>query len=309
MGARRGAPAGFLAGCGGGRNGASRAAPHSLLRARPGDVGAPLLPRRQRAERAPCGGRRSRINKGEAGAVPRRASDFEDSAGPDGCQRTGKDVGRRHLDVTWLGHGCFRLRGRGAAVVTDPYPPAIGLKLSRMDAEVVTISHEHDNHNYTQVVREGAYEIRGPGEYEVAGVSVIGVPTFHDAEKGAKHGRNTVYLIEIDDVRVCHLGDLGHKLDDVEAEVVTSPDVLLVPVGGRSAMNAAQAAEVVRQLEPRYVVPMHYAIPGLKLELDPIDRFLKEMGVAASEPQSWRCRNRPSASTRQRSSSWNQRRK
>jgi L-ascorbate metabolism protein UlaG (beta-lactamase superfamily) len=189
------------------------------------------------------------------------------------------------MDVTWLGHGCFRLRGRNAAVVTDPYPPAIGLKLARMDADLVTVSHDHENHSYTQVVRDGAYEIHGPGEYEVAGVSVVGVPTFHDAEKGTKHGRNTVYLIEIDDVRICHLGDLGHKLEDAEAEAVASPDVLLVPVGGRTSMNAAQAAEVVRQLEPRFVVPMHYAIPGLKLELDPIDRFLKEMGVTAGEPQ------------------------
>jgi L-ascorbate metabolism protein UlaG (beta-lactamase superfamily) len=188
------------------------------------------------------------------------------------------------LDVTWLGHGCFRMRGRNAAVVTDPYPPAIGLKLQRMDADLVTVSHEHDNHNYTQAVRE-AYEIRGPGEYEVAGVSVIGFPTYHDAEKGAKAGRNSVYLIEIDGVRVCHLGDLGHRLDDTDAETVASVDVLLVPVGGRTAINAVQAAEVVRQLEPRYVVPMHYAIPGLKVELDPIDRFLKEMGVTVSEPQ------------------------
>jgi L-ascorbate metabolism protein UlaG (beta-lactamase superfamily) len=116
-------------------------------------------------------------------------------------------------------------------------------------------------------------------------VSVVGVPTYHDSEKGARHGRNTVYLIEIDDVRICHLGDLGHKLDDAEAEGVASPDVLLVPVGGHSVMNGAQAAEVVRQLEPRYVVPMHYAIPGLKVELDPVDRFLKEMGVTASEAQ------------------------
>lgn len=168
--------------------------------------------------------------------------------------------------------------------MTDPYPPAIGLKLSRLDADLVTVSHEHDNHNYTQIVRE-AYEIRGPGEYEVAGVSVIGVPTYHDAAKGAKHGRNTVYLIEIDDVRVVHLGDLGHKLDDAEAEAVASTDVLLVPVGGRTALNAAQAAEVVRQLEPRFVVPMHYAIPGLKLELDTLDRFLKEMAVTVPEPQ------------------------
>jgi L-ascorbate metabolism protein UlaG (beta-lactamase superfamily) len=188
------------------------------------------------------------------------------------------------LDVTWLGHGCFRLRGRGAAVVTDPYPPAIGLKLQRMEADIVTVSHDHENHNYTQAVRE-AYEIRGPGEYEVAGVSVIGIPTFHDAEKGAKHGRNTVYLIEIDDLRVCHLGDLGHKLDDVEAEIVSAPDVLLVPVGGRTSINAAQAAEVVRQLEPRFVVPMHYAIQGLKLDLDPLDKFLKELGLTAPEAQ------------------------
>lgn len=188
------------------------------------------------------------------------------------------------MDVTWLGHGCFRLRGRSAAVVTDPYPPSIGLKLQRLDGDLVTVSHEHENHNYTQVMRD-AYEIRGPGEYEVAGVSVIGVPTFHDSEKGAKHGRNTVYLIEIDDVRVCHLGDLGHRLDDAEAEAISAPDVLLVPVGGHTAINAAQAAEVVRQLEPRYVVPMHYAIPGLKLQLDPLDRFLKEMAVASAEPQ------------------------
>jgi len=169
-------------------------------------------------------------------------------------------------------------------VVTDPFPPSIGLKLQRLDADLVTVSHEHDNHNYTQAVRDG-YEIRGPGEYEVAGVSVIGFPTYHDSEKGANYGRNTVYLIEIDDVRICHLGDLGHRLDDTDAETVSSVDVLLVPVGGRTAINAAQAAEVVRQLEPRYVVPMHYAIPGLKLELDPVDRFLKEMAVIAGEPQ------------------------
>jgi L-ascorbate metabolism protein UlaG (beta-lactamase superfamily) len=189
------------------------------------------------------------------------------------------------LDVTWLGHGCFRLRGKNAAVITDPYPPSIGLKLPRQEADLVTISHGHDNHSYTQAVRDGAYEIKGPGEYEVAGVSVVGFATYHDTEKGAKRGRNTVYLIEIDDVRICHLGDLGHGLDDTDAETVSSVDVLLVPVGGRTAINAGGAAEVVRQLEPRYVVPMHYAIPGLKLELDGVDRFLKEMAVTAMEPQ------------------------
>jgi L-ascorbate metabolism protein UlaG (beta-lactamase superfamily) len=189
------------------------------------------------------------------------------------------------MDVTWLGHGCFRLRGRNAAVITDPYPPAIGLRLAKQDADLVTISHEHENHSYADAVRGEPYVIKGPGEYEVHDVSVVGLPSFHDTEKGAKHGRNTVYLIEIDDVRICHLGDLGHRLDDSDAESVSSVDVLLVPVGGRTAINAVEAAEVVRQLEPRFVVPMHYAIPGLKVQLDGVDRFLKEMAVTAMEPQ------------------------
>ena len=189
------------------------------------------------------------------------------------------------MDVTWLGQSCFRLRGKNAAVVTDPYPPSLGLRLPRQEAEIVTVSHEHENHSYLQAVREGAFEITGPGEYEIAGVSVIGFATFHDSEKGAKRGRNTVYLIEIDDVRICHLGDLGHALDDADAEIVASADVLLVPVGSRTAISPAQAAEVVRQLEPRYVVPMHYATPGLKVQLDGVDRFLKEMAVTAVEPQ------------------------
>ncbi len=189
------------------------------------------------------------------------------------------------MDVTWLGQSCFRLRGKNAAVVTDPYPPALGLRLPRQEAEVVTMSHDHDNHSYTQAVRDGAFVVHGPGEYEIAGVSVIGLSTFHDAEKGAKRGRNTVYLIEIDDVRICHLGDLGHPLDDSDAETVASVDVLLVPVGSRTAINSAQAAEVVRQLEPRYVIPMHYATPGVKVQLDGVDRFLKEMAVTTFEAQ------------------------
>ena len=189
------------------------------------------------------------------------------------------------MDVTWLGQSCFRLRGKNAAVVTDPYPPSLGLRLPRQEAEVVTVSHDHENHSYMQAVRDGAFEIRGPGEYEIAGVSVIGFPTFHDSEKGAKRGRNTVYLIEIDDVHICHLGDLGHPLDDADAETVASVDVLLVPVGSKTAISAVQAAEVVRQLEPRYVIPMHYATPGVKVQLDGVDRFLKEMAVTAVEAQ------------------------
>jgi L-ascorbate metabolism protein UlaG (beta-lactamase superfamily) len=190
------------------------------------------------------------------------------------------------MDVTWLGHGCFRLRGRGAAVVTDPYPPALGPRLSRLEANLVTISHGHENHSYTQAVAtRDAYLIAGPGEYEVAGVTVLGLPTFHDAREGQVHGRNTVYLVELDEVRVCHLGDLGHQLDDQALEALGNVDVLMVPVGGGNSLEATRAAEVVRQVEPRLVVPMHYALPAIRKELAPVERFLEEMGVADAAAQ------------------------
>ncbi len=187
------------------------------------------------------------------------------------------------MDVTWLGQSCFRLRGRGAAVVTDPYPPALGPRL-KLEGNLVTVSHGHENHSHVQSVRD-AYVIEGPGEYEVSGVTVRGLPTYHDAQQGAEHGRNTVYVIELDDVRVCHLGDLGHALDDRALEAIGNVDVLLVPVGGGCTLDGAKAAEVVRQVEPLYVVPMHFGHPAVRTQLAPVDRFLKEMGVAETEPQ------------------------
>jgi len=189
------------------------------------------------------------------------------------------------LDVTWHGQSCFRLRGKGAAVVTDPYPPALGPKL-KLEANLVTVSHQHESHSHVQSVRDAAYVIDGPGEYEVAGVTVQGLPTFHDNQRGAEHGRNTVFVIELDDVRVCHLGDLGHALSDDSLEALGNIDVLLVPVGGGAALDGAAAAEVVRQVEPRYVVPMHYGHAAIRGDLQPVDRFLKEMGIAEAEPQS-----------------------
>ena len=187
------------------------------------------------------------------------------------------------MDVTWLGHGCFRLRGRSAAAVCDPYPPALGARLPRLEANVLTISHEHANHSYAQVVHGDPVVVDGPGEYEIAGVAVQGVGAFHDTADGAERGRNTIFVIELDDVRVCHLGDLGHRLLDQHIEAIGNVDVLLVPVGGGATLNGASAAEVVRQLEPRVVVPMHYKLPGLKVELETSERFLKEMGAEGAE--------------------------
>ncbi|MBJ7603915.1 MAG: MBL fold metallo-hydrolase [Candidatus Dormibacteraeota bacterium] len=188
------------------------------------------------------------------------------------------------MDLTWLGHACFRLRGKTASVLTDPYPPALGPKLRALDADLVTFSHGHQNHSYRGALAGDPFLVEGPGEYEIAGVLLRGLATFHDRANGAEHGRNTVYLIELDDVRICHLGDLGHRLLDDTMDALSDIDVLLVPVGGGRTLNAQRAAEVARQVEPRVVVPMHYAQPAIAMELDPLDLFLKEMGVTEVSP-------------------------
>ena len=190
------------------------------------------------------------------------------------------------MDVTWHGHGCFRFRGKTASAVTDPFPPTLGIKLPKLEADLVTVSHQHENHAYLDAVGKAARVIDGPGEYEVSGITVFGIPTYHDNVQGADHGRNTVYVLEVDEIRICHLGDLGHRLDDEAVEAIGTPiDVLLVPVGGGNTLNAALAAEVVRLIEPRWVVPMHFRTNLMSSKLDGVETFLKEMGVTEAVPQ------------------------
>ena len=164
-------------------------------------------------------------------------------------------------------------------MITDPYPPDLGYSLGKPTAHIVTVSHQHPGHSYVQGISGEPRLVTGPGEYEISGVLITGIATFHDLERGQKRGKNTVYLIEVDEVSVCHLGDLGHVLTAEQVEEIGTVDVLLLPVGGVSTINAPVAAEVVRQLEPKAVVPMHYKTEALSWELEPVDRFLKEMGV------------------------------
>ncbi len=183
------------------------------------------------------------------------------------------------MDISWLGHSCFRIKGRQAVIITDPYPPDLGYSLDKQTANIVTVSHQHPSHSYVQGVGDEPKLVTGPGEYEISGVLIIGIATFHDAEGGRKRGKNTVYLMEVDGVSVCHLGDLGHVLTAEQVEEIDNVDVLLLSVGGVSTINAPMAAEVVRQLEPKVVVPMHYKTPVLSRELAPVEEFLKEMGI------------------------------
>ena len=191
------------------------------------------------------------------------------------------------MDITWLGYSCFRLKGSHATIITDPYSAGLGYSLGKPTARIVTVSHEHPGHCYIDGVGGQPRVVNRPGEYEISEVLIIGIATFHDGEGGKKRGKNIVYLMEIDEVAVCHLGDLGHVLTSEQIEDIGNVDVLLLPVGGVSTINAPMAAEVVRQLEPKVVIPMHYKTPVLKRELEAVDRFLKEIGAkqVASQPK------------------------
>ena len=190
------------------------------------------------------------------------------------------------MDISWLGHSCFRLKGRNVTVITDPYSPGLGYTLGKPTANIVTVSHQHEGHSFVQGIGGEPKLVTRPGEYEINGVLIIGIATFHDAEKGLQRGKNTIYLMEIDDIAVCHLGDLGHVLTTDQVEALDNVDVLLLPVGGVSTINASKAAEVVRQLEPKAVIPMHYKTQAISREMEPVEKFLKEIGVKEVNSQS-----------------------
>jgi len=183
------------------------------------------------------------------------------------------------VEITWYGHACFRLRDKGATIVTDPYAPSVGYTLPRVRADIVTVSHNHAGHNYVSGVKDSPKVIDGPGEYEIKGVFITGIATFHDRKKGVQRGCNTVFLLECDGLTICHLGDLGHVPTQDQVEALSDVDILLIPVGGVSTIGAPQAAEVISLLEPRIVIPMHYKTKGLTLKLAPVQQFLQEMGL------------------------------
>lgn len=192
------------------------------------------------------------------------------------------------MEITYLGHSSFRMRGKNAVVVIDPFDPKmVGIKYPSVEADIVTVSHDHGDHNNTSAVKGAKKIISGPGEYEVMGVSILGFPSFHDDKEGKERGKNTLYVYEIDGLRVAHLGDLGHVLSDEKVSQLGDIDVLMIPVGGGFTIGPKEAAAVVSEIEPYFVLPMHYQVPGLSAEisakLSPLESFLSESGLTVEK--------------------------
>lgn len=185
------------------------------------------------------------------------------------------------MEIRSLGHSSFRIRGKKTSVVTDPFE-GVGFTMPKVKADIVTISHDHGDHNNASAVNDVKKIVNGPGEYEIQGVSIIGIPSYHDDEKGVKRGKNTIYVFEIGIFRLAHLGDLGHVLREKDVEAIGDIDVLMIPVGGVYTIGPKDAVKVVQDIEPRIIIPMHYQQKGLDSqmfgELTGVEEFTKELG-------------------------------
>ncbi|MSU60742.1 MAG: hypothetical protein EXS52_02385 [Candidatus Staskawiczbacteria bacterium] len=192
--------------------------------------------------------------------------------------------------ITWAGQSCFQISVTASKescdIVIDPFDEKIGLKMPNFNADVLLVSHGHADHNNVRGVKGTPFLIENPGEYEKNGVFVQGIDSFHDDVEGKERGRNTMYVIEVEDIRFCHLGDFGQKqLTDEQLDKIGHVDILMIPVGGTYTISSSEALKVIGQIEPKIVIPMHYALPKLKVELDGVDKFLKAMGKNSVEPQ------------------------
>jgi L-ascorbate metabolism protein UlaG (beta-lactamase superfamily) len=166
----------------------------------------------------------------------------------------------------------------GIKVLTDPYDTQTGLVMPEVTADIVTISHDHGDHNYIQAVKEGFIRLDKPGSYKNKGIGITGISTFHDDEGGRKRGLNTVFIFDIDGLRICHCGDLGHVPAKELVDKIGKVDVLMLPVGSVYTLDANGAAEVVRLIKPAIAIPMHFKIPKLTFKLDGVEKFLDVMG-------------------------------
>ncbi len=188
------------------------------------------------------------------------------------------------MDIIYLGHSSFKISGKTGTVVTDPFDSSMaGFKFPKTSADIVTVSHDHPDHNFVSGVEETKKVLDNPGEYEILGISFLGYKSFHDAEQGAARGENTIFVIEMDGFRIAHLGDLGHTLSDELVTDIGNIDVLFIPVGGHFTIGAEDAVKVTRAIEPTFVIPMHFKTAehtdAAFADLAPVETFVTALGA------------------------------
>ncbi|PKO04555.1 MAG: lactamase [Chloroflexi bacterium HGW-Chloroflexi-3] len=190
------------------------------------------------------------------------------------------------MEITWFGHSCFNLNERGlATVITDPYDAqATGHSPLSISGEIVTISHNKPGHNHVAAVQGNPFVISGPGEYEIGGVFITGLQTNGHTTPIAKDERNTMYVFDFNGIKVAHLGGIDRLPNQSEVEELGNVHIMLVPIGGSRSLNAVQAAEIVNLIEPNIVIPMHYMTETSIIKLEPLNKFMKEMGLSNIEP-------------------------
>ena len=193
------------------------------------------------------------------------------------------------MNIQYYGHSCFKITtkpaGRGAediAIFFDPFDKSIGLRPPQGQANIIFVSHQHHDHNNIEALKGDPLVIDTPGEYATKGINAVGIETFHDTKEGAERGKNTVFTIDSEDIKVCHLGDLGTDLSPHQLEEM-DVDILFVPIGGNYTLNGEKAAELVRKIEPKIVIPMHYKMNGSTLDIDTEKKFCSEMGNCPKE--------------------------
>lgn len=181
------------------------------------------------------------------------------------------------MKIKWLGHSCFKMLGsNGVRILTDPFDDNVGYKLPSVEAEIVTTSHSHYDHNFVDCVIGDFDIINTVGEFNIKGVSIIGVPTYHDNEMGGKRGNNIVYKFEIDGINICHMGDLGHVLTEAQLKAIGSVDIVFIPVGGNYTIDAEVAMEVIDMLKPKMIFPMHYKTPLIHFDIAGVENFIEK---------------------------------
>jgi len=194
------------------------------------------------------------------------------------------------MNIQYYGHSCFKLTakpaGRGQEDVTifiDPFDKAVGLRPPQGQADIVLVTHDHHDHNNVEALKGEPRVIDIPGEYSVKGVNIVGINSYMDNKNGQERGQNTIFIIETEEIRICHLGDLGHDLSEKQLEEIDGVNILMIPIGGKYTIDGKQACDIIKKVEPNIAIPIHYKITGSTVDIDDEKKFCGEMGNCPKE--------------------------